>query len=73
MTDKQLGGIQLIADKGLDSDFMRFLNVSLIPRNVLIDPQGNIISSAGLRPSSKTTRETLAKYVGAPIIKSVKK
>ena len=73
VTDKQLGGIQLIADKGLDSDFMRFLNVSLIPRNVLIDPQGNIISSAGLRPSSKTTRETLAKYVGAPIIKSVKK
>lgn len=73
VTEKQLGGIQLIADKGLDSDFMRFLNVSLIPRNVLIDPQGNIISSAGLRPSSKTTRETLAKYVGAPIIKSVKK
>jgi thiol-disulfide isomerase/thioredoxin len=71
--EKQLGGIQLIADKGLDSDFMRFLNVSLIPRNVLIDPQGNIISSAGLRPSSKTTRETLAKYLGAPIIKSVKK
>ncbi len=73
VTEKQLGGIQLIADKGLESDFMRFLNVSLIPRNVLIDPQGNIISSAGLRPSSKATRETLAKYVGAPIIKATKK
>lgn len=69
VTEKQLGGLQLIADKGLESDFMKFLNVSLIPRNVLIDPQGNIISSAGLRPSNKATRETLAKYIGAPIIK----
>jgi thiol-disulfide isomerase/thioredoxin len=73
VTDKKVGGQQLIADKGLQADFMKFLNVSLIPRNVLIDPQGNIISSAGLRPSDKATRETLAKYVGAPIIKSIGK
>lgn len=73
ITEKQLGGIQLIADKAFDSDFMKFLNVSLIPRNVLIDPQGNIVSSAGLRPSSLATRETLAKYIGAPIIKSTGK
>ena len=71
VTDKKVGGLQLIADKGLQADFMKFLNVSLIPRNVLIDPQGNIISSAGLRPSDKATREALGKYVGAPIIKSV--
>jgi len=69
VTDKKVGGLQLIADKGLQADFMKFLNVSLIPRNVLIDPQGNIISSAGLRPSDKATREALEKYVGAPIIK----
>lgn len=69
VTEKKVGGHQLIADKGLDADFMKFLNVSLIPRNVLIDPQGNIISSAGLRPSEKKTRETLAKYVGAPVVK----
>jgi thiol-disulfide isomerase/thioredoxin len=73
VTDKKVGGLQLIADKGLEADFMKFLNVSLIPRNVLIDPQGNIISSAGLRPSDKNTRETLAKYVGAPMIKAVAK
>jgi thiol-disulfide isomerase/thioredoxin len=73
VTEKQLDGIQLISDKALDSDFMKFLNVSLIPRNVLIDPQGNIISSAGLRPSSAVTRETLAKYIGAPVIKSTSK
>lgn len=73
VSDNFLGGVQLIADKGLESDFMRFLNVSLIPRNVLIDPQGNIISSAGLRPSNKATRETIAKYVVAPVIKSTKK
>lgn len=72
VTDNKLGGIQLIADKGLESDFMKFLNVSLIPRNVLIDPQGNIISSAGLRPSNKSTRETIQKLVGASIIKTVK-
>ena len=73
VTEKKVGGLQLIADKGLAADFMKFLNVSLIPRNVLIDPQGNIISSAGLRPSDKATRETLAKYVGAPIVKSIAK
>jgi thiol-disulfide isomerase/thioredoxin len=73
VTEKQLDGIQLIADKSFDSDFMKFLNVSLIPRNVLIDPQGNIISSAGLRPSSAATRETIAKYLGAPIINSINK
>jgi thiol-disulfide isomerase/thioredoxin len=73
VTEKHLDGIQLISDKALDSDFMKFLNVSLIPRNVLIDPQGNIISSAGLRPSSAVTRETLAKYIGAPVIKSTSK
>lgn len=70
VTAQKVGGLQLIADKGLDADFMKFLNVSLIPRNVLIDPQGNIISSAGLRPSEIKTRETLAKYVGAQIVKS---
>jgi thiol-disulfide isomerase/thioredoxin len=73
VTAQKVGGLQLIADKGLDADFMKFLNVSLIPRNVLIDPQGNIISSAGLRPSDIKTRETLAKYVGAPIVKTVAK
>ena len=73
VTAQKVGGIQLIADKGLEADFMKFLNVSLIPRNVLIDPQGNIISSAGLRPSDIKTRETLAKYVGAPIVKTVAK
>lgn len=73
VTDKKVGGQQLIADKGLQADFMKFLNVSLIPRNVLIDPQGNIISSAGLRPSDKATRETLAKYVGVPLVKPVGK
>lgn len=73
VTAQKVGGLQLIADKGLEADFMKFLNVSLIPRNVLIDPQGNIISSAGLRPSDKNTRETLAKYVGAPIVKTVAK
>ncbi len=57
--EKNLGGIQLISDKELNSDFMKYFQVSLIPRNILINPEGKIISSAGLRPSDPKTREIL--------------
>jgi thiol-disulfide isomerase/thioredoxin len=49
--DKQLGGIQLIADNELSSKFVKQYNVYGIPRFILIDPDGKIINSDAPRPS----------------------
>ncbi|WP_299115376.1 TlpA disulfide reductase family protein [uncultured Winogradskyella sp.] len=57
--DKQLGGIQLFADKSFDSDFMNAYAVNSIPRFILIDPEGKIIDSEAPRPSFEKTRVLL--------------
>lgn len=49
--EKQLGGIQLFADKDWSSDFIRTLGINSIPRFILIDPNGNIIKADAPRPS----------------------
>jgi len=64
VTDKQLGGIQLIADKNWASDFIRAFNINSIPRFILIDPQGVVIDADASRPSSPglvTQLDTLLK------------
>ena len=43
--DKQLGGIQLFADKSFDSEFMNAYAVNSIPRFILIDPEGKIVDA----------------------------
>ncbi|MDU8887129.1 TlpA disulfide reductase family protein [Yeosuana sp. MJ-SS3] len=52
VAEKELGGVQLIADKDYDSDFMKAYQVNSIPRFLLIDPEGNIVSGDAPRPSS---------------------
>ena len=52
VTDKNLGGIQLFADKDWQSEFVTSYGVTGIPRFILIDPKGNIVSSDAPRPSS---------------------
>lgn len=52
VTDKQLGGIQLIADKNWASDFIRAFNINSIPRFILIDPKGVVVDADASRPSS---------------------
>lgn len=52
VTDKQLGGIQLLSDNEWKSAFVTSYNVTGIPRFILIDPKGNIVSADAARPSS---------------------
>ncbi len=52
VTDKQLGGIQLFSDNEWKTDFVTSYEVNGIPRFILIDPTGNVVSSDAARPSS---------------------
>lgn len=49
--DKELGGIQLFSDNAWQSDFVKNYKVNGIPRFILIDPNGNIVSPDAPRPS----------------------
>jgi thiol-disulfide isomerase/thioredoxin len=59
IVDKDLTGIQLIADKGFSSDFVKEYKVNGIPRFILIDPKGNIVSPDAPRPSNPALVELL--------------
>ena len=49
---KELGGIQLFAPKGWQSDFVQNYMIKGIPRFILIDPNGNVVDASAPRPSS---------------------
>ena len=57
--EKNVGGTQLFADKGLKSDFMQAFSVGLIPRSILLDKQGKIITHKAPRPSATKTKSYL--------------
>ncbi len=59
VADKQLGGLQLFADKSFDSAFMDAYAVNSIPRFILIDPEGKIVNPEAPRPSFDKTRALL--------------
>jgi thiol-disulfide isomerase/thioredoxin len=59
VTDKSLGGVQLFADKDWQSEFVVNYGVMGIPRFILIDPQGNVVSSDAERPSSPDLQKQL--------------
>ena len=50
--EKELGGIQLFADKDFSSKFIQDYSIKGIPRFILIDPEGKIVNSNAPRPSS---------------------
>jgi thiol-disulfide isomerase/thioredoxin len=60
---KQLGGVQLIADKDWSSEFIKKYFVNSIPRFILIDPNGNIVNPDAPRPSDKVGIAQLLKDV----------
>lgn len=63
ISEKQLSGIQLIAPKGWQSEFIQNYKIDGIPRFILIDTKGNILNPDAPRPSSPqiiTTLENLS-------------
>ena len=54
ISDKELGGVQVFADKDWNSQFVKDYNITGIPRFILIDPNGKIVKADAPRPSSPT-------------------
>lgn len=61
VTDKDLGGIQLFSDNAWQSDFIKAYQIHGIPRFILIDPEGNIVSADAPRPSNPKLLELFDK------------
>ena len=59
VADKELGGIQLMADNDWKSKFVTDYGIKGIPRFILIDTEGNIVNSDAPRPSSNDIRGIL--------------
>ena len=66
--EKNVGGIQLYDAEGLDSDFMKAFSVSLIPRFMMIDSEGKIITAKAPRPSSEDVRNFIDSHLDKPKI-----
>ena len=54
VNDKNLTGIQLFAPNGWQTEFIRAYKINGIPRFILLDPDGNIVSPDAPRPSCPT-------------------
>jgi thiol-disulfide isomerase/thioredoxin len=55
--DKELGAMQLFADNNWESKFIEDYLIKGIPRFIIIDPAGKIVSSNAPRPSDKKLTE----------------
>lgn len=60
--DKDMGGIQLFADKDWASSFVKDYQIQGIPRFILIDTEGNIISANAPRPSDSKLIDLFNEY-----------
>lgn len=63
VSDKNLGGVQLIAEKDWNSDLVKELKISGIPRFVLVDVEGNIMMPDAPRPSSEEFNNILSEML----------
>lgn len=61
--DNNMHGCTLIADKDFKSDMMKFYSVNAIPRFILIDPQGKLISDNCLQIGNSTFQQYLIDLV----------
>lgn len=60
ISDENLQGIQILADKDWSSDFVTGYNIKGIPRFILIDKEGNIFDANAPRPSDPNLKELLS-------------
>jgi len=58
--DQDLGGVQVLADNGFDSEFVTFYNINGIPRFIIIDKEGNIVDADAPRPSDPNLDKVLS-------------
>lgn len=63
LKEKDLKGIHLFADQNWKSEFVQAYGINAIPRFLLIDADGNIISADAPRPSNPAIRELLDKHL----------
>jgi hypothetical protein len=68
VSEKNIGGIHLYDPEGLNSDFMKAFSVSLIPRFMMIDSEGKIITAKAPRPSSEDVRKFVDSHLDKPKI-----
>ena len=61
--DKDLKGVQLIADKAFESQFIQDYSINQIPTFLLIDKEGKIIDPNAPRPSDPQLAEVLKKLL----------
>ena len=61
--DKDLKGVQLIADKAFESQFIQDYGISQIPTFLIIDKDGKIVSPNAPRPSDPQLAEVLEKLL----------
>jgi len=57
VVEKELKGTHLIANNDFDSDFISAYEIFGVPRFILIDPNGNIITAKAPYPSSEQIRQ----------------
>lgn len=60
VAEKQLGGVQVFADKDWRSDFVTAYKIQGIPRFILIGPDGKIVNADAPRPSSPELTNVLS-------------
>ena len=70
--EKDVGGIQLYDPEGLNSSFMRSFSVGLIPRFMMIDRDGKIITAHAPRPTSKGIKKYIDSHLNDDKPKVVK-
>ncbi|MCF8297821.1 MAG: TlpA family protein disulfide reductase [Saprospiraceae bacterium] len=56
VAEENVGGVQLFADNSFDSEFIKFYGIGMIPRSIMLDVNGKIITQKAPRPSSDETR-----------------
>lgn len=61
--EQKLGGIQLHAEGAWQSDFVKSYEIKGIPRFILLDKSGNIISADAPRPSSDKIRTLINEWL----------